>query len=147
MTPDREKEIRELGNGNEFALFDAKEELLAEIDELRAEIDSAKHKSRLMSAEEYDRMLAEIERLREDREGFRNGQIQTQNLLIHALDDKLWIQAKLALAVEQINTLADQVDEKLRSIMVGNYSYLVNSYRSQIAAVFEEALSKIRGEK
>lgn len=37
LTPEREKEIRELGNGNEFELYDAKEELLAEIDRLREE--------------------------------------------------------------------------------------------------------------
>lgn len=84
-------------------------------------------------------LLAEIDRLRDDN--------KDPDQLSKVLLENKQLREKLAVAEEQINTLYEKVNNKLRSIMVGNYSYLVDSYRSQIASVFEEALSKIRGEK
>lgn len=45
-------------------------------------------------------------------------------------------------SLDSIRTMIDQlqtkVDEKLRSIMSGNFTYLVDSYRSQIFQVFDD---------
>ncbi len=59
LATEREKEIRSLGDDNEFALFDAKEELLAEIDALRTEI------SRLHDKYDFQLLVKQRDRYRE----------------------------------------------------------------------------------
>jgi hypothetical protein len=117
LTPEKEKEIRDRANDKHLFHGNEVNQLLAEIDGLREENKLLQMRDVL--ADLYVKLTKDCDQLRE----------------------------KLAVAVGEINTLAEKVDDKLRSIMVGNYTHLVNSYRSQIGTIFKEALSKIGGEK